>query len=943
MARRSGCSLDWRLRAGERHAVARHHLRSGSASHTHRRRSNSWCSRRAASSCAARAGAHSRAARLAVRRRAGTRCGSAAGCTNCRSAARRPACSTRSISSIAGSRATTAANGTCRRTCARTACLRRSARCSKREWPRSAPTRARSRSGSRSRATRAVRPGSRRRTCGSRTFPSCSRMVRTAREPSLRSTSCCAKAWCNSATRTTCSRRGRWSMRCCIRPTKPRASARTCAWPTSSTIATSDVSAASASCSARAKSGARASCWLRTANERQRSRRLWIGVECGSRSWPSARCARSSTGRRNAGTPLDGIVLRRMLALSCSVYDWGLTEVADAQLLQLCRDSGMAFFAETDASQPDLQRVIECLKRAQQTYEATPAAERGLPPGDAVRDLAACAMPLASALCHTHDATRLRALRRVDRALALARARARHPDRSSASSRRRHARSGARSAIGSSAWSIACWERTRSHEILRRGGAAVYSHIQAVDDARRGHPRALESMTRLVEAGASDDLFLVVHGRWLGHAFRGDAVAAQRFYKQVEAITEDDVWRRKAFLFAEAQLFALTGDLAGAQARGRCDRRARAQVPRLAAVARLHARRDASLARRARGCARRARSRARPKRQRASIAPSSQPRRRTPSCLLQLGDAEGGLREAEGILEQVRALSLDASAEVAAERVRALCENALGRSAAARASIERAFARAAELGFGGLPLAQLHEARARILLDMGEAEHVPGGTRRAAPSHRACRGAGAGNRVRSAARREQAQAVALGAAGVRHGDPHLGRFQHGHERRDHASERRRSAGQRARRALELLLEDSGARSGYLFLCGQAGLFVAAAVDEIDSEEAVLPIARHYLDGELGETMTKTIDASELTSAAATPTVSGSTPIVSGNTVFLSVAEGANEGDALALWARRSRHRHGALEAVDGRRQPQGAQGRHDLAVAGHRRQDACGC
>jgi outer membrane protein assembly factor BamB len=35
---------------------------------------------------------------------------------------------------------------------------------------------------------------------------------------------------------------------------------------------------------------------------------------------------------------------------------------------------------------------------------------------------------------------------------------------------------------------------------------------------------------------------------------------------------------------------------------------------------------------------------------------------------------------------------------------------------------------------------------------------------------------------------------------------------------------------------------------------------------------------------------------------AMPTVSGSTPIVSGNTVFLSVAEGANEGDPLALWA-----------------------------------------
>src|SRR5215204_7537134 len=33
-----------------------------------------------------------------------------------------------------------------------------------------------------------------------------------------------------------------------------------------------------------------------------------------------------------------------------------------------------------------------------------------------------------------------------------------------------------------------------------------------------------------------------------------------------------------------------------------------------------------------------------------------------------------------------------------------------------------------------------------------------------------------------------------------------------------------------------------------------------------------------------------------------PTVSGSTPIVAGNTVFLSVAESANDGAPLALWA-----------------------------------------
>ncbi len=457
------------------------------------------------------------------------------------------------------------------------------------------------------------------------------------------------------------------------------------------------------------------------ANERQRSgvydfggMRLSLMAECTLRAleyWQA-----------NAGTPLDGIVLRRIVALSCSVYDWGLTEVADVHVLRLCHDSGMAFFAETDASQPDLQRVIECLKRAQQTYDATPAAERGLPPGDAIRDLGACAMPLASALSHTHDSTRLRALLELITPL---RSLAPVLDILIAFCALSYDRATGRE-IGDRQLGVVdrLLGADTVHEILRRGGAAVYSHIQAVDDARRGHPRALETIRRLVEAGTSEDMFLIVHGRWLAHAFRGDAVAAQRFYKQVEAITEDDVWRRKALLFVEAQLFALTGDLAGlrrtADAIGELAKRFPGWRPWLAftraATHRLRGELEA-----ARAELDLALSEAAAGEHRAFIAAA--PARA--ELLLQLGDAEGGLREAEGILEQVRALSLDASAEVAAERIKALCENALGRNEAARTSIERAFARAAELGFGGLPLAQLHEGRARILLDMGEEVRIP--------------------------------------------------------------------------------------------------------------------------------------------------------------------------------------------------------------------------
>ena len=237
--------------------------------------------------------------------------------------------------------------------------------------------------------------------------------------------------------------------------------------------------------------------------------------------------------------------------------------------------------------------------------------------------------------------------------------------------------------------------------------------------------------------------------------------------------------------------------------------------------------------------------------------------------MLQLGDPEGGLREAEGILEQVRALSLDASAEVAAERIRALCENSLGRSEAARDSIERAFARAAELGFEGLPLAQLHAARVRIRLDAGEAEQC---REELGELYRAIEHAEAPALVTAyqALREESSRKLSLSELPAFVTATRT--LADSSTTMDDVITRLSAAGgraKRARQALDLLLEDSGARSGYLFLCGQAGLFVAAAVDEIDSEEAMLPIARHYLDGELGETKTETITASELTSAGIT--------------------------------------------------------------------------
>jgi hypothetical protein len=88
--------------------------------------------------------------------------------------------------------------------------------------------------------------------------------------------------------------------------------------------------------------------------------------------------------------------------------------------------------------------------------------------------------------------------------------------------------------------------------------------------------------------------------------------------------------------------------------------------------------------------------------------------------LLLQGDASAAVRAADAIVQAVAALALDRAATVSAERVRALAASQLGDHAQAAASIERAFAVARELEYGGLPLAQLHEAHSRVALAAGD-------------------------------------------------------------------------------------------------------------------------------------------------------------------------------------------------------------------------------
>jgi hypothetical protein len=62
--------------------------------------------------------------------------------------------------------------------------------------------------------------------------------------------------------------------------------------------------------------------------------------------------------------------------------------VAYPLLATLERDSGLTEYHSLDPSMEPMARLTEALTRAQQRYDATPEAERGLPPADAIRELA---------------------------------------------------------------------------------------------------------------------------------------------------------------------------------------------------------------------------------------------------------------------------------------------------------------------------------------------------------------------------------------------------------------------------------------------------------------------------------------------------------------------------------------------------------------------------
>ena len=616
---------------------------------------------------------------------------------------------------------------------------------------------------------------------------------------------------------------------------------------------------------------------LQQAGEARRARELMcetLRTSRASMDWGQMRISLSTACARSAleqlhdegGPPRDAIVLRRLLLLSCSVYDWGNAQVGYDQIAQLRADCGLDRFEQTDQALPELQRVFECFKYAQQRFDAMPEAERGFPPAEAVRELASATLPLSGAAVHSHDIALARAMVPVIEPLrSLTPVIAILADSCVLGVERVTGREiGIKLLAG-----IESILTTSLPEILRHGAAAVFLHIQTVEDARCGRARALTVIDRLA-ATSGDDLFLVVHGRWLAHAFGGNAAQAERLHRQTEVIADDDVWRRRCFLFAEAELWALTGNLTGLRRTASAIEQLAERFPgwrpwlgfARAALHRLLGEHDAARAELDAALV---------------LAPAGEHRAYTrvacarAELLLLQRDAEAALRECDAILVEVERHKLDLWTAVSAERIRALALSALGQHPAARESLERACALAHEQQFGGLPLALLHAARARVML----AAHAPAECAAALETLRAAielADAPALVRTYESLREESARQepaldlpAALTASTVAPTETAT-TFSEVRTRMNTCSEKR----DRARQALELLLEDSGAASGHLFLFDANGLFPAAS-HPVPADERLTRVAQQYLETQREETKTAVVaTAQKGPSRSATP-------------------------------------------------------------------------
>jgi hypothetical protein len=107
--------------------------------------------------------------------------------------------------------------------------------------------------------------------------------------------------------------------------------------------------------------------------------------------------------KREGAAPADLYALRGVLLAVTVVSDVEMVRFAGETLDQLRHDVGLDFWDQTDRELPDSARTLRCFELARARYEASPAAERGLPVERATLELISCIAMLGAACTFSYN------------------------------------------------------------------------------------------------------------------------------------------------------------------------------------------------------------------------------------------------------------------------------------------------------------------------------------------------------------------------------------------------------------------------------------------------------------------------------------------------------------------------------------------------------------
>jgi hypothetical protein len=407
---------------------------------------------------------------------------------------------------------------------------------------------------------------------------------------------------------------------------------------------------------------------------------------------------------------------RRMLQLSAYV-DIDTGPIAERLLSQLRSDTGLDLF---DTADPDpAQYATRCFPRAQARYDALPEAQRGLPPLEAVRELAHAVVALSGAYGRVLDIAGMRKLHAM-----LLPLRTLVPVVTLLHD------------ITAGAIDRLCGRRFSDSiddvlarleggvpgldEVTRGGARRTLTYYLALEQAQLCNPKVLAYADFIAEDPVHEAL--AWHLRAVKHLYSGDAARARACRDRTEliALRQPEGFAQLATsVLYETEARALGGDLlALKEALPRLDQLAD-RSPGFRGFARtVHAEYELLRGRGEHACE-----------QLADVLAHARPGESTEwsravssyvEALLRCGELDRAIAQAEHACEQSRALRLNPLYPVMLSANMALALARRGDGTQARDEMQLALEEAQALGMDGVPLGRLHEAAARIASCLGD-------------------------------------------------------------------------------------------------------------------------------------------------------------------------------------------------------------------------------